>query len=264
MHIDIIKSQTSDNVFCLLYAEGGREGLLIDPVDADTALQRARALGVEITRVVNTHWHPDHTRGNQAVIEATGAELAVPAGERDMIVGGQRFLEAGDPIKVGDTTLEVLDTPGHTQGHISLYTPGHLFCGDTIFIGGAGNCRFGGDPRVLFRTFTQVIAALPDDALIYPGHDYALRNLEFCLHIEPNNRAAADKLEEARGTIAAGGYVQATLGGERTWSPFMRSGEPSLHEALQARHDRDWHSAGDGLSDAERAFVAVRAMRNTW
>jgi len=264
MDVEIIASRTGDNHFYLLHSGSGSEGLLIDPVDAETALSRAKELGVVVTQVVNTHWHPDHTGGNAEVLAATGARLSVPHGERDLIKGTHHGLEAGDILKVSETQLEVVETPGHTVGHISLHTPGHLFCGDTVFVGGAGNCRFGGDPAILFETFRGVLGRFDDDTIFYPGHDYSVRNLEFCLHIEESNTAAAAMLTRAREQKLAGAFVQSTLGQERRASPFMRSDDHDLHEALATKHPEVWKKYAHCTSDAQRAFLAVRDLRNNW
>lgn len=261
MQIERIQSTFGDNWFYLLHAEDGSDGLLIDPVDADAALARVRALGVTVRLVVNTHSHYDHTAGNAAVLQATGAQLAALASASPAIPGVQRHLQHGDHLSVGAATLQVLATPGHTLDHLSLYTPGHLFCGDTIFVGGAGNCRFGGDPHALAATF-RALAALPDDTLIYPGHDYSVRNLEFCLHHAADNPHAARKLDAARAN-RPDHLLQSTLAEEKTYSPFFRADDPSLQRHLQTDHPDAW-SAATGHDDAERAFVAVRALRNSW
>ena len=264
MNVEIIASQTSDNYFYLIHSGPGSEGLLIDPVDAATAIDRARRMDVRVTKVVNTHWHPDHTRGNSEVLQATGAQLFVPTGERDLIEGEHRGLAGGDTLAVSGVQFKVFETPGHTVGHISLHTRGHLFCGDTIFVGGAGNCRFGGDARVLFETFTSVLTRFDDGTLIYPGHDYAVRNFEFCLDLEDANAAAATMLESAKQIKSEGGFIQSTLGQERSASPFMRCEDAELQATLASSYPDLWEKHRGCTSEAERAFVTVRELRNSW
>ena len=121
------------------------EALAVDPLDHAKCLSLAKAKGWEITQVLNTHEHGDHTGGNAAVIAATGAKLLAHANAKDSIPGIDRGLGAGDVIRVGLTVeLESLDTPGHTMSHVCLLsrtdTPA-LFCGDTLFNAGAGNCQ---------------------------------------------------------------------------------------------------------------------------
>ena len=105
-----------------------------------------------------------------------------------------RGLGAGDVVKVGKTVeLEALDTPGHTMSHVCLLSHTDqpaLFCGDTLFNAGAGNCHNGGHPAELYKTFAEQLAKLPPSTLIYPGHDYIENNLRFTLNREPDNRQA--------------------------------------------------------------------------
>ena len=122
----------------------------------------------------------------------------------DTIPGMTRGLGAGDVIKVGKTVeLEVLDTPGHTMCHVCLRSHTDqpaLFCGDTLFNAGAGNCHNGGHPAELYKTFSEQLARLPASTLIYPGHDYIENNLRFTLDREPDNRSAAGHARPARGS----------------------------------------------------------------
>ena len=178
------------------------EAMAIDPLDHEKCLGAANAKGWEITQVLNTHEHGDHTGGNQAVIAATGAKLLAHANARGKIPGIDRGLGAGDVIKVGKTVeLEALDTPGHTMSHVCLMSHTDvpaLFCGDTLFNAGAGNCHGGGHPNELYTTFAGQLAKLPDATLVYPGHDYITNNLEFTLDREPDNQAASALLESVR------------------------------------------------------------------
>jgi hydroxyacylglutathione hydrolase len=259
MQIHCIRSEVSDNWFYLVATDDGRDGLLIDPVDAEAALSAARGAGVRVTKVVNTHWHPDHVAGNDAVLAATSARLYVPAGEASLIAGKGHPLEVKDTISVGDDDGVVLLTPGHTQAHISLRFGQHLFCGDVVFAAGAGNCRFG-DPLQLCHTFREVLGPMGGETVFYPGHDYAVRNLEFALHLEPGHAAAAEELERSR---EDGALRLRTLGQERAYNPFMRMAEPALQDRLRTVHSDAWDAAA-GRTDAERAFVATRALRNHW
>ncbi len=132
------------------------EALAIDPLDYEKCLSRAKEKGWEITQILNTHEHGDHTGGNHSVIEATGAKLLAHENAQGKIDGIDQGLKAGDVVKVGKLVeLLALDTPGHTMSHICLLsktdTPA-LFSGDTLFNAGAGNCHGGGHPEELYET----------------------------------------------------------------------------------------------------------------
>ncbi|HJP37167.1 MAG TPA: hydroxyacylglutathione hydrolase family protein, partial [Gammaproteobacteria bacterium] len=135
--------------YLIVCPESG-EAMAVDPLDHEKCLRAAEQGGWKIKYVLNTHEHFDHTGGNEAVIAATGATLLAHANAKDAIQGIDRGLAAGDVIKIGSTVeLEALDTPGHTMSHVCLLshteTPA-LFCGDTLFNAGAGNCHNGGHP----------------------------------------------------------------------------------------------------------------------
>ncbi len=265
MHIQPLASTRSDNYFYLLHTDSGtgtKEAILIDPIDAQVALDAVAAQGLELKMVVNTHWHPDHVGGNQQVLEAhPNATLAIPALEQDHISGGDTLLHDGDTISLGEEELQVILAPGHTHGHICLRHKHHLFSGDVIFVAGAGNTRFGGDPSKLYQSFRDVLHPLPDETIFYPGHNYARNNLAFCLNLEPDNEAARNFEAEIQGRE---GLILSTLGQEKTWSPFMRASAPSLQARLRQHHPEAWAAAGAKADDAERAFVAVRFLRNQW
>lgn len=141
------------------------EALAIDPLDHEKCLNAARVKGWQITQILNTHEHHDHTGGNAAVVAATGAKVVAHHRAGSRIAGVDRGVKAGDLIKVGKTVeLECMDTPGHTMCHICLRSHGDrpaLFSGDTLFNAGAGNCHNGGNPEDLYATFVDQLARLP-------------------------------------------------------------------------------------------------------
>ncbi|MGN6453047.1 MAG: hydroxyacylglutathione hydrolase family protein, partial [Steroidobacteraceae bacterium] len=149
------------------------EALAVDPLEWRMCLTAAERNGWEITQILNTHEHTDHTGGNAGLKGATEAKVLAHAGAAARIGGVDLGLARGDVIKVGRTVeLECLDTPGHTMCHVCLRAHGPVnavFSGDTLFNAGAGNCHNGGDPAALFATFVDQLATLPDDTRVYPG-----------------------------------------------------------------------------------------------
>ncbi len=238
------------------------EALAIDPLDHERCLAAAKARGWRITQVLNTHEHFDHTGGNAAVVAATGAKVLAHANARDSIPGLDRGLVAGDVIKVGRTVeLEALDTPGHTMAHVCLVshtdTPA-LFCGDTLFNAGAGNCHHGGHPEQLYDTFVRQLATLPENTLIYPGHDYIGNNLGFTLAREPDNARAKALLDEVKDQDPNAPLVS-TLALEKEINTFFRLRSPSVIAAL-----REAFPNLPENPDPKTVFLKLRELRNSW
>ena len=238
------------------------EALAIDPLDSVKCLATAKSRGWQITQILNTHEHFDHIGGNEAVVKATGAKILAHAKAGGKIPGLSRGLEAGDVVKVGRTVeLEALDTPGHTMCHICLRAHGEkpaIFSGDTLFNAGAGNCHNGGDPGLMFETFAKQLDALPDDTLIYPGHDYIENNLRFTLDRETDNADAKALLERVNGQDPAAPFVS-TMATERAVNTFFRLRNPSVIEAL-----RKAFPDLPAQPDARTVFLKLRALRNDW
>ena len=151
------------------------EALAIDPLDHEKTLNTARVKGWQITQILNTHEHHDHTGGNAAVVAATGAKVIAHHKAAGKIEGMDRGVKAGDVIKVGrHIELECLDTPGHTMCHICLRshtdTPA-LFSGDTLFNGGPGATgRSFSDFPTILASISDKLGALPADTVVYNGH----------------------------------------------------------------------------------------------
>ncbi len=238
------------------------EALAIDPLDHSKCLAAAKSKGWEITQILNTHEHGDHTGGNRAMLAATSAQLLAHANAKDAIPGIDRGLVAGDVIKVGKTVeLEALDTPGHTMSHVCLLshtTNPALFSGDTLFNAGAGNCHNGGHPEELYQTFAGQLARLPDDVSVYPGHDYIGNNLEFTLDREPDNQRAQQLLQDVRDQDPSQALVS-TLGLEKEINAFFRLHSPTLIKRL-----RETFPDLPEEPDAKTVFLRLRELRNRW
>lgn len=263
MQVEILKSTVSDNYFYLLH--DGEAAALIDPIDSATAIAAVERSGARLDAIINTHWHPDHVGGNDAVLARFPDAEVISGPDHGQIStehGVDRIVAGGDDVTIGSFTLGVIETPGHTAGHISLRHEDDLFAGDTIFVGGAGNCRFGGDPSVLFQTYRDVLSALPANVRFYPGHDYARRNVEFALSLEPELTAAKQMLARLQERAS---LVVTTLGEEQRYNPFFRFGAPDLQSALRERHAQLWiRERESSQSDDEATFRATRDLRNSW
>ena len=238
------------------------EALAIDPLDYEKCLAAARAKGWEITQILNTHEHDDHTGGNQPMIAATGAKLLAHHGAGHSIDGIDRGLRAGDVVRVGKTVeLEALDTPGHTMSHVCLLTHTDdpaLICGDTLFNAGAGNCHGGGHLAELYETFAAQLAKLPDETRVYPGHDYWQNNLAFSIDREPDNARAKELLDGLSEHDPEDALIS-TLALEKEVNAFFRLHSPSiiarLREAFPDLPDEP---------DPKTVFVKLRELRNDW
>lgn len=238
------------------------QALAIDPLDHKKCLAVAKDRGWTITHILNTHEHGDHIGGNKSVVAATGAKVLAHANANGKIPGMDRGLDAGDVVTVGSgVELLVLDTPGHTMSHVCLLsktdTPA-LFCGDTLFNAGVGNCHNGGHPNEMYNTFAAQLSKLPDNTLIYPGHDYIQNNLEFTLDREPDNARAQSLLRDVadQNTDAA---LVTSIGLEREINTFFRLHSPSVIARL-----RESFSDLPENPDAKTVFLKLRELRNSW
>ena len=212
----------SDNYIWLVHDEESGETAVVDPGDAAPVLREAERRGWTIGQVWNTHWHPDHTGGNLALKQATGARISGPA--RESIAGRDVDLEEGDEVRIGRHVGRVIEVPGHTLGHIALIFDEErvAFVGDTLFAMGCGRL-YEGTPEQMYRSL-QRLSQLPGDTRVYCAHEYTLSNALFAAHAEPENRAIADRLELVKSMRDAGQItVPTTVSQERETNPFVRS-----------------------------------------
>jgi hydroxyacylglutathione hydrolase len=263
MHIERIWPDTRlRNYHYLVVCKQTGEALAIDPWDAKLVLATAREHGWQITQILNTHHHHDHVDGNAAVVEATGARVLAHADAASIIGRVDTGLADGDTIRVGSSIeLECLDTPGHTMSHICLFAHADqpaLFCGDTLFNAGAGNCHQGGDPVALYETFATRLAGLPDNTQVHAGHDYLLNNLGFTLAREPTNTNARD-LSALLATRAALDMPVTTLREEKLFNTFFRLQNADIIAGL-----REHFPQLPEQPTPREVFVSLRALRNKW
>jgi len=238
------------------------DALAIDPLDYAKCLAAARERGWNITQILNTHEHGDHTGGNKAMVSATGATVIAHKDAGRRIPNVDRGVAHGDIVKVGKTVeLECLDTPGHTMSHICLLSHTDqpaLFSGDTLFNAGAGNCHNGGHPAELYKTFVTHFEKLSDDTLLYPGHDYLANNLGFTLDREPDNTAAEEMLD-LYGNQDPGDAHITTLAEEREINVFLRLRSSTIIGRL-----REAFPELGSHPDERTVFLKLRELRNGW
>ena len=237
------------------------EAMAVDPLESQMCFDKAKEKGWNISKILNTHEHGDHTGGNLNLVKLTGAEVLAHEGASANIPGITIGLSEGDVLKIGkEVELEVLDTPGHTMTHICLLSKTDnpaLFSGDTLFNAGAGNCHNGGHPEELYETFNKKFCNLPETTLIYPGHDYLKNNLEFTLDREPNNEQAHKLLNSIKNSDA--GSIITNLKMESDINTFFRLSNNTIIDRLR----EDFPKLSSNPSKKE-VFLLLRKLRNNW
>lgn len=244
----------TDNYLWLLH--DGERALVVDPGEAAPVQQALAQHGLQLTAILVTHHHADHTGGVAALREATGAQVYGPATEA--IPAPFTPLKEGDTVRALGLDFQVLDVPGHTAGHIAFYAPevdGQplLFCGDTLFSGGCGRL-FEGTPAQMLASLDK-LAALPGATRVCCTHEYTLSNLRFALAAEPDNADLqayqADCLRLREQGLPT---LPSSIAQELRINPFLRTRQASLM-ATARRLDA---SADDDIA----IFAALRQWKN--
>ncbi len=246
----------SDNYIWCLYQT--HDAIIVDPGQSKPVLDVLQTKNLSLGAILITHHHTDHTAGVKQLkqvfpdarvyapaYETSPAPDAIPVGQ-DMCLD---FPELG--IKA-----QVLETPGHTRGHVSYYIEGMLFCGDTLFAGGCGRL-FEGTPEQMYHSLQRIVALDPKTK-IFCAHEYTQANLRFCLTIEPNNLDLQQRYQTVINMRKQGiATVPSTLAQEIKTNVFLRTRQPQVQQSVKAYIGRD-------LIDDIDCFAVLRSWKDTF
>lgn len=223
----------SDNYGFLVHDDEAGVTAAIDTPEVGPILEALEARGWQLTHILNTHHHHDHAGGNRALKERTGCTIVGPGRDASRIPGIDVRVAEGDRYMLGPHAVDVLETPGHTTGHIVYHLPddGVAFVGDTLFALGCGRL-FEGSPDQMWSSL-QKILALPDDTRLYCAHEYTAANAKFALTVEPGNAELVERAGEIEKLRAAGRpTIPTTVALERATNPFLRPTSDNLRATL--------------------------------
>ncbi|MCO6419530.1 hydroxyacylglutathione hydrolase [Siccirubricoccus sp. KC 17139] len=211
---------------------------ICDPGEAGPIIAALEKMGGRCDLILLTHHHGDHVAGVEEVRARFGARVVGAKADAHRLPKLDVALAPGEKIAVGATEGVVIDTPGHTVGHIAFHFPeGHvLLCGDTLFSLGCGRL-LEGDATMMFRSLAA-LAALPDATLVCCGHEYTESNARFALTVEPENQALVARAAEAKAQRAAGKFtVPTTIAEEKAANPFVRAKDVARLAAIRSAKD---------------------------
>ncbi|MDH4440029.1 MAG: hydroxyacylglutathione hydrolase [Rhizobium sp.] len=223
----------SDNFGVLLHCPESGLTACIDAPELAPIQAAAEKRGWTITHIFTTHHHGDHVEANLALKEAYGCEIIGPLNEAVAIPGIDRTVADGDEFLFGAHPVRVIETPGHTAGHICYYLPEDmlLFAADTLFALGCGRL-FERSAMDMWHSL-QKLAELPDETIVYFGHEYTLSNARFALTIDPGNTRLKTRAEVIEAQRTRGHFtIPTTIGLEKETNPFLRAGDPDIRKTL--------------------------------
>ena len=242
----------TDNFGVLLHDPQSGATASIDAPEAAPIEAALAATGWRLTDILVTHHHGDHTAGIAALKQRYKCRVVAPRNEAQRIALVDETVGEGDTVRVGSLSGRVIDTPGHTAGHISYFFPADklAFVGDTLFSIGCGRV-IEGTPEMMWQSLLK-LRALPEDTRFYCGHEYTQSNVRFAKTIEPNNKALAARADEVERLLAANKpTIPATIGAERAANPFLRADVAEVAQSL-----------GLAGSPAWKVFAEIRERKN--
>jgi len=242
----------SDNYGVLLHDSESGATAAIDAPEAAPIEAALKQTGWKLSDILVTHHHADHTDGIKALKDKYKCRVVAPAAEAEQIPAVDLTVREGDKVSVGKLSANVIETPGHTNGHIAYWFHADklAFVGDTLFSIGCGRV-IEGTPGMMWRSLTK-LRDLPNDTKIYCGHEYTAANIKFARTIEPNNAALAAREAQAQQQLAKGEpTIPVTIGDEKQANPFLRADLPEV-------------AAGIGMAgkQAAQVFAEIRARKN--
>ena len=228
----------TDNYIYLLHEPVSDTTAVVDPAIAEPVMAVLQEKGWQLDYIFNTHHHSDHVGGNLQLKQATGCQIVGATADQTRIPGIDIALNDGECIQLGNQTLQVIATPGHTSGHIVYYCAESraLFCGDTLFSLGCGRL-FEGSAEQMWHSL-QKLKALPGATRIYCAHEYTQANGRFALSLEADNQDLQQRLADVE-VLRANSQptLPSTIALEMATNPFLREDSVSLREAISARPD---------------------------
>lgn len=231
------------------------EALIVDPGEAGPVREWCRRNGVRITAIVCTHHHDDHVGGVNELKAEFGCPVWASAYDFNRIAGADRKLVPAERFSWQGLEARVIETPGHTLGHVALYFAEQrwLFCGDTLFTLGCGRLLEGTSEQM--HASLSRLVTLPPEAAIFCGHEYTLRNAPFALHVDGGNQRLRERIRAAEELRAAGTpTVPSSLEEELATNPFLRWRDPAIRRQL---------GFGSEAADAD-VFRTLRAAKDTF
>jgi hydroxyacylglutathione hydrolase len=223
----------ADNYIWLI-STGGKQCAVVDPGDAGPVLRELKQQGLELSYILLTHHHADHTGGVAELVNRCGAKVFGPHDPR--IPGQDRSFAEGESVHLPllDLQFDIIEVPGHTSSHIAFYGHGGLFCGDTLFSVGCGRL-FEGTPEQMQSSLDK-LAELPPSTQVFCAHEYTLSNCDFALAVEPDNPDLQKRASEVETCRAVGrSTIPSELSVELAVNPFLRTRHPSVVAAAQKR-----------------------------
>jgi hydroxyacylglutathione hydrolase len=241
-----------DNYGVLIHDAGAGVTASIDAPDAAAVKQALEFKGWRLTHILTTHHHADHTAGNLALKAETGCTIIGPKGEAARIPGLDNEVQEGDTVGFGRHQVRVLDTPGHTIGHISYWIPeaSVAFVGDTLFAMGCGRV-LEGSHEMMWASLKKLMC-LPGETDVYCGHEYTLANAKFALSIEPENVTLRQRAHDVEALRAEGRATLPTqMALELETNVFLRPHVTAIRNRLGMRVAADW-----------KVFAEMRERKN--